>query len=165
MDGKRESTEFMLLVYLDNDNLPMVIALFECVDCTQKFHLRMLRAIYRTSSGGSTQQSSSCTATYHPSLKLSKLDKPDMRDTAGEVGMSSEVMYSCGPTHMVEQRQDNQLEPTYSSSEPIRDVALKTCQEQWMIGRVGERGSGISMLIAHDDDDDNILKDRAGRSY
>ena len=28
-------------------------------------------------------------ATYHPSQKLSKLDGPDMRDTAGEVGMSS----------------------------------------------------------------------------
>ena len=24
----------------------------------------------------------SCTATYHPSRKLSKLDEPDMRDTA-----------------------------------------------------------------------------------
>ena len=28
----------------------------------------------------------SCTATYHPSRKQSRLDKPDMRDTAGEVG-------------------------------------------------------------------------------
>ena len=28
---------------------------------------------------------SSCTATYHPSQKLFKLDEPDMRDTAGEV--------------------------------------------------------------------------------
>ena len=34
-------------------------------------------------------QSSSCTATYHPSRKLSKLDEPDMRDTAGEVETSS----------------------------------------------------------------------------
>ena len=39
--------------------------------------------------GDSTPQSSSCTATYHPSRKLSKLDKPDMRDTAGEFGTSS----------------------------------------------------------------------------
>ena len=31
----------------------------------------------------------SCMATYHPSWKLSKLDKPDMRDATGEVGMSS----------------------------------------------------------------------------
>ena len=36
-----------------------------------------------------TQQSSSCTATYHPSQKLSKLVEPDMQDTTGEVGKSS----------------------------------------------------------------------------
>ena len=41
------------------------------------------------SHGGSTQQSSSCTATYYPSRKLSKLDKPDMWDTAGEVEANS----------------------------------------------------------------------------
>ena len=40
---------------------------------------------YWTGPGGSTSQSSSCTATYHPSRKLSKLYVPDMRDTAGEV--------------------------------------------------------------------------------
>ena len=40
---------------------------------------------YWPSPGGNTPQSSRCTATYHPSRKLSKLDEPDMRDTAGEV--------------------------------------------------------------------------------
>ena len=36
------------------------------------------------------------------------------------------------------------------------DVALKTCQKRWMIGRSGERGSGISVLAArHDEDDDD----------
>ena len=44
---------------------------------------------YWTSPGGNTQQSSSYTATYHPSQKLSKLDESDMQDTAGEVGTSS----------------------------------------------------------------------------
>ena len=34
-------------------------------------------------------QSSSCTATYLPSRKLSKFDEPDMQDTAGEAGTSS----------------------------------------------------------------------------
>ena len=48
---------------------------------------------------------------------------------------------------MVEQRQDDQLEPTYSSSVPIRDAALQTYQKQWMIGRDGERRLGISVLI------------------
>ena len=49
----------------------------------------------------------------------------------------------------------DQLAPTYSSSVRIRGVALRTYQKQWTIGRGGERGSGISVLMArHDDDDD-----------
>ena len=62
---------------------------------------------------------------------------------------------------MDEQRQDIQLEPTYSSSVLIRDVVLKICRKQWTIGRRGEKGSGISVLIARhedDDDDDDIGK-------
>ena len=67
------------------------------------------------------------TVTYHLSRKLSKLDEPNMPDTAGEA--SSYVM--------------------------IRDVTLKTCQRRRIIGRRRERGSGISVLAArHDDDDD-----------
>ena len=79
-----------------------------------------------------------------------------MWDTATEVGMSSLGMYSCGHVSMDEQRQDNQLEPTYRSSVLIWDVAMRICQKQWTIGSRGTRGSGISMLIVqHDDDDDN----------
>ena len=38
------------------------------------------------------------------------------------------------------------------------DVALKTSQRRWAIGRSGERGSRISMLTArHDDDDDGTI--------
>ena len=44
---------------------------------------------YWTSPGGNTPQSPNYTATYLPSRKLSKLDEPDMQDTAGEVGRSS----------------------------------------------------------------------------
>ena len=44
---------------------------------------------YWTNLEGSTTQSSSCTATYHQSRKLFKLNEPDMRDTAGEVGTNS----------------------------------------------------------------------------
>ena len=55
---------------------------------------------------------------------------------------------------MTEQKQDDQLEHSYSSSVRIRDVALKTCQSWWTIGRSGERGSGISVLAARHDDDD-----------
>ena len=76
-------------------------------------------------------------------------------------------MYSRGSLHMAEQRQDNQLEPTYSSSVPILDVVLKTCRKQWTIGRVGERGSGISVLIARldDDDDDQTFYNPTLRNY
>ena len=57
---------------------------------------------------------------------------------------------------MAEQNQGDQLEPTYSSSVRIRGVALRTCQKRRTIGRSGERGSGISELMArHDDDDDD----------
>ena len=39
----------------------------------------------------------------------------------------------------------------------VRDVAVRTCRKQWTIGRGGERGSGISVLITrHGDDDDGI---------
>ncbi len=59
---------------------------------------------------------------------------------------------------MDEQRQDDQLEPTYSSFVPIRDVILKTCRKQWTIEKGGEKGSGISVLMArHDDDDDEVI--------
>ena len=71
------------------------------------------------------------------------------------------------PTHMAEQKQHDQLEHTYSSYVRIRDVALKTCQRWWTIGRSGERESGISVLVARhndDDDDDVTLRVRNGTS-
>ena len=86
-----------------------------------------------------------------PSWKLYKLDEPDTRDTAGE------ARTSCGPPHMDVQKQDDQHELTYSNYVRTQDVTLKTCRRRWMIGRRGERGSGISVLAArHDDDDDDI---------
>ena len=47
------------------------------------YYTRMLQAILKKS-GGSTSQNSSCTATCHPLRKLSKLDKTDIQDIAGE---------------------------------------------------------------------------------
>ena len=112
---------------------------------------------YWTSPGGNTPQGSNYTVTCLPSRKLYKLDEPDTQDTAGEARTNSSVMYSYGPPHIAKQKQDDQFEPTYSSYVRIRDVALKTCQKRWIIGRSGERGSGISVLAArHDDDDDYI---------
>ena len=47
---------------------------------------------------------------------------------------------------------------TYSSSVRIQGVALMTCWKWWLIGRGDEKGSGISVLMAwQDDDDENIL--------
>ena len=65
-------------------------------------------------------------------------------------------MYSDGPPHMTEQKQDDQLEHTYSNYVRIRDIALKTCRRRWTIGRIGEKGSGISLLAARHEDDDDI---------
>ena len=59
---------------------------------------------------------------------------------------------------MDEQRQDMQLKLTYSSSVPIRDVALRTCRNQWTIGRCDERGSEISMLIAQHDNNTKFIQ-------
>ena len=57
---------------------------------------------------------------------------------------------------MAKQKQDDQLEHIYSSYVKIRDVAQKTSQRRSMIGRIGERVSGISVLMARHDDDDDI---------
>ena len=56
---------------------------------------------------------------------------------------------------MDEQRQEIQLEPTYSNSVPIRNVALRICRKQWTIGRCVERGFVITALVVRDDDDDD----------
>ena len=68
-------------------------------------------------------------------------------------------MYSYGHPHMAKQKQDDQLEITYSGYVRIRDVALKTWRRRWTIGRSGERGSGLSVLVArHDDDNDDDIQ-------
>ena len=55
---------------------------------------------------------------------------------------------------MAAQKQDDQLERTFSSYVRIQDVVLKTYLGRWTIRRSGERGSGISVLPARFDDDD-----------
>ena len=67
-------------------------------------------------------------------------------------------MYSYGPPHMAKQKQDDQPELTYSNYVRTQDVIQKTYRRRWMIGRNGERWSGISVLAArHDDDDDWVF--------
>ena len=110
------------------------------------YYTRMLQAILKNP-GGSTQQSSRCTAAYHPSRKLSKLDDPDMRDTAGEVRT---VIIDILP-------RTSKGRVIYNNSVPIPDLALKIYRERWTIETGGGRGSGRSVLVAwHDDDDDDM---------
>ena len=65
-------------------------------------------------------------------------------------------MYSCGPLHTAVQKQDDQHEHTFINYVRIRDVVQKTCLRRWTIGKSGERGSGISVLPARHDDDDDV---------
>ena len=81
-----------------------------------------------------------------------------MQNTAGEVRMNPSAIYSCGPLHMDEQRQEDQPKPIYNSSVPIQDIALKTFWEQCMIETDGERGSGRSVLAARHGDDEHKLQ-------
>ena len=108
-------------------------------------YTKMLRAILNKS-WRQHPKSTNYTAICLPSRKLYKLDEPESQDTAGEARTNTSVMYSYGPPHIAKQKQDDQLEHTYSSYVRIWDVALKTCQKRWMIGRSGERGSGVSVL-------------------
>ena len=55
-------------------------------------------------------------------------------------------------------KQDNQHEHTFSNYVRIQDVVQKTCLRRWTIGKSGERGSGISVLPAQHDDDDEVSK-------
>ena len=55
---------------------------------------------------------------------------------------------------MADLKQGEHLEPTYSSSVRIRHIVRSTCQKKWTIVKSGERGSGISSLVARQDDDD-----------
>ena len=67
-------------------------------------------------------------------------------------------MYSYGPPHIAEKKQDDRLKHTYSSYVRIRGVSLKTRQRRWTIGKSGERKSGISVLAARHDDDDDLVR-------
>ena len=49
-------------------------------------------------------------------------------------------MYSYGPPHIAKQKQDDQLEHTYSSYVRLRDLALKTCQSDERLGEVASEG-------------------------
>ena len=62
---------------------------------------------YWTGPGSNTPQSTNYTATYLPSQKTIQVRRTRHADTAGEAGTNSLVMYSYGPPHMAEQKQDD----------------------------------------------------------
>ena len=114
-------------------DLPLFLLLLPCAcetRCLLYFYdvrSHMVRATIQerhnsnwTSPGDNTPQDTNYTATCLPSGKLYKLDESDMQDTAGEARINSSVIYSYGPPHMAKQKQDDQLEHTYSSYVRIR---------------------------------------------
>ena len=113
-------------------------------------------------SGGNNPQGTNYTVTCLPSRKLSKLDEPDMEDTAREARQAHKGCTPMDP-HIwpSKSRMTSSNIHTYSSYVRIRDVALKTCQRRWMIERSGKRVSRISVLAArHDDDDDDEIVEK-----
>ena len=65
--------------------------------------------------------------------------------------------FTYGPPHMAVQKQDDQHEHTFSNYVRMQDVVQKTCLRRWTTGKSGERGSGISVLPARHNDDDDIF--------
>ena len=135
----------------------MLVLLYGCTTWTltkqmekklQGNYTRMLQAILNKS----WRQHPTKHKLYGHLPPITKTIKVRWTRHAGEAGTSSWVMFSYGPPYMAEQKQGDQFKPTYSSSVRIQDVALRSCQKQWTIGRSGERGSGISVLVARHDD-------------
>ena len=61
---------------------------------------------------------------------ITKIIKVRRTRHAGHCWRSRDEIISDGPLHIAEQKQGDQLEPTYNRSVRIRDVALRTCQKQ-----------------------------------
>ena len=79
----------IIYAYMYIDVSAYNVCIFVCI-CMYFMYICCVQ--YWTSSGGNTPQSSCDTATDHPSRKLSKLDEPDIQDTAGEVELISDVL-------------------------------------------------------------------------
>ena len=65
-------------------------------------------------------------------------------------------MYSHGPPHMAKQKQDDQLEHTYSSYVRIRDAAPEELPEAMNDREKWRERVRISVLAARHDDNDDI---------
>ena len=112
-------------------------------------YTRMLRAILNKS----WQQHPTRHQLYGHLPPITKTIQVRRTRHAGHCWRSRDELIS---PHMAAQKQDDQLERTFSSYVRIQDVVLKTYLGRWTIGRSRERGSGISVLPARYDDDDDI---------
>ena len=74
-----------------------------------------------------------------------------MRDTAGEAGTNSLVMFFHGPLHMVVPVLTNQQKLNYNTFVRTQDV-VKTCRKRWMIGLKGKNELKKSVLAARHED-------------
>ena len=84
----------------------------------------------------------------NPSRKLSKLVKPDMRDTAGKVRTNSWAIYiRWSPSHG-----RINIQQLF--------VLWRTSRERWTREAGSERGSGRSVLAARHDDDCTMKKSK-----
>ena len=97
-------------------------------------YTRMLRAILNKS----LKQHPTKHQLYGHLPPITKMIKARRTRHAGHCWRSRDELISdvlVWTPHMAEQKQDEQLETTYSSSVRIRDLALRTCLGWWMIGR------------------------------
>ena len=93
-----------------------------------------------------TPQSRSRTATYHLSRKLSKLDEPDMQDTARRHELISDILLWRSSHGRAKARRSARTYIQQLCAD--KDVALRTYRERWTIEMDGERGSGRYVLAA-----------------
>ena len=94
-------------------------------------------------------------ATYLPSLKPSKSDKQDMRDTTGEVRTNSQATFSNGSLQTDEQALDGQIEHIYNCSVQKQDVVGRTFRKRSPIEANGEKESEKFPLSARYNDIDD----------
>ena len=117
-------------------------------------YTRMLRAVLNKS-WATTPHETPTIRTLAPHHKNYTSSTNQTRGTLLEKqGRAHKRCTPCGPPLMDVQVWDDQHEPTYSSYVRTRVVILKTCRRRWVIGRNGERRSGISAQTARHDDDD-----------
>ena len=138
---------FILSVRSDfhmTDSLSIAVHAFvSCVSTSLTATTQECCEQFWTSPGGNTPQSPNCTATKTIKVRRARHTGHSWRSKDELIG--DVLLWT---THMAEQKQDDKLELTYSSSVRIRDVALRTYQKRWMIRRSAERGSEISLLEA-----------------